>query len=225
MITDKEKLRKNRILSEHIRSKFPASRHSIVMRRPVFGFGINDADYVTMPKIGNNLVRCPAYRSWHNMIRRTCDKNFQAINESYRDANVCDEWISFMAYRGWWLKNQVDNWDLDKDILRADSKIYSPSTCVFVPRWLNGIIGDCRKRRGSWPIGVSWHKRDQIFQAHCKNPFTGKAEGLGYFRCPKLAHEAWKKHKLSFVKAAKKEMDAIDHRIYDNVVSIIKRSQ
>jgi hypothetical protein len=89
-----------------------------------------------------------------------------------------------------WEENQ-----LDKDVLVPGNKVYSPFTCVFLPRHLNLFMTDSGAARGKWPIGVSWYKSRGKLRAICCNPFTGANEYLGLFSCPNEAHEAWRRRK------------------------------
>jgi len=41
----------------------PASRASLAQRKPAYGIGINDADYMTEQNINGKKVRCPYYRT------------------------------------------------------------------------------------------------------------------------------------------------------------------
>lgn len=190
----------------------------------ICGFGINDADYVTQPSINGKCVARPEYRAWKGMIVRSYSSKNNAAQPTYIGVTVCDEWRSFMAFRGWWLDNHVDGWHLDKDIL-TDKRVYSPDTCIYVPSWLNGFIIDCGASRGEWPIGVRFHNRARKFDARCRNPMTGKSEFLGYFSDPASANNAWLVRKLSIAKELRLKMDEIDSRIYPRVVEIIERAK
>lgn len=187
----------------------------------ILGIGLNDADYTVKPSIDGCRRDCKAYRTWRNMLLRAYDDVCQAKQPTYKGVVVCDEWLSFMAFRRWWLENYVDGWHLDKDLL-TDKKIYSPATCIYVPRWLNNFLTDHRRARGEWPIGVRLEKRDGTFYARCHHPF-GKRENLGVFTTPEDAYSAWLSRKIEIANELKPAMDAIDKRIHRRVVEIIQR--
>jgi hypothetical protein len=88
--------------------------------------------------------------------------------------------------------------DLDKDILHKGNKIYSPDNCVFVPHSVNSLIIKCDKYRGNLPIGVSFHKRDKIYQASCSN--MKKEIFLGYYDNKIDAFNVYKKYKEELIK-------------------------
>ena len=192
------------------------------MSRLVHGFGVNDADYAVKPRVNGKQVACPAYRTWANMIQRAYNPKEQEKYPTYIGVKVCEEWRHFMAFRSWWLANNVPGWHLDKDLI-GNRKLYSPRTCIFVPDWLNNFTIDSGASRGEWPIGVSWHKLRGRFQANCRHPF-GRQEHLGLFDCPEHAHLAWLVRKLEIAAEIKPQMDEIDIRIYPRVVDTIRNA-
>ena len=94
--------------------------------------------------------------------------------------------------------------NLDKDILVKHNKIYSPETCIYVPQTINKLFIKCDKSRGENIIGVSYHKRDRIYQVNCNliNPKTGKSKGkyLGYYDTQEKAFEVYKYYKEKNIK-------------------------
>ena len=190
----------------------------------VQGVGINDAQYCVAPGIDGKTVLCPAYRAWKDMLKRSYSQRCHAMQPTYSGVTVCDEWHSFMSFRRWWIENQIDGWQLDKDIM-SDSREYSPETSIFVPRWLNVFTIDRGAARGNLPIGVIFHKGRGKFRAKCCNPMSKKQEHLGYFDTPEEAHAAWLARKLELALELKPKMDEIDQRIYPRVIEIINNAK
>jgi len=190
-------------------------------RSLVYGFGVNDAPYCTQPRMEGKQVRCQAYIAWQGMLMRACSQMFHANNPTYSGVTICEDWHSFMSFRRWWIENQVDSWQLDKDIL-SDSREYSPETSIFVPQWLNKFTLGRDASRGDCPIGVHYCKRDRAFQSYCSHPFRSGRDNLGYFSDQNSAHAAWLRRKLDIALELKPLMDEIDVRIYDGVTKIIK---
>ena len=188
------------------------------------GVGLNDAPYLTRPRIDGESVTCPAHRAWRDMLKRAYSNNYHAKYETYKSVSVCEEWHSFMSFRGWWLESQVDGWQVDKDIL-SDAGVYSPEKCIFVPAWLNSFTLDSGSARGEYPIGVAFHKCTGKFRAQCCNPMSKKYEHLGLFTTPEEAHLAWLNRKLEIALELKPKMDEIDLRIYPRVIEIINNAK
>ena len=203
-----------------LEDNFLASNMSLAKRGLVYGVGVNDAPYQTQPIINGKQVACPAYQAWTGMLERAYSAKYHAKNPTYSGVTVCDEWNSFMAFRRWWIENQVDGHQIDKDLL-SDDGVYSPNTCLFVPRLLNTFTIDCGAARGEWPIGVCFESSCGRFRADCGNPVSGKRVWLGYFDTPEEAHAAWRKCKLELALELKPKMDEINLRIYPRVIEII----
>lgn len=98
---------------------------------------------------------------------------------------------------------ETQDWEgmsLDKDILVSSNKIYAPDRCVFITRITNSFVVECNSVRGEFPIGVYWCKKASKYAAQCRNPFTRKREGLGYYDDIVTAHYAWLARKLELAK-------------------------
>lgn len=168
-------------------------------RKPLQGVGFNDADYVVAKRVNGKSVFCPFYTTWANMINRCYSAKYQEKKPTYKDCSVCEEWLTFSNFKSW-MENQY--WymmQLDKDLLFEGNKVYTPEKCIFISMQLNNFTTDSGVRRGGYPIGVHFNKKDERLRSQCSNPFTGKEEFLGFFDCPNEAHQAWKarKHELS----------------------------
>lgn len=213
----KELPKTDREISVMIRESF---NKTISSSGYVFDFGVNDADYLVSPRIDGKQVRCPAYKSWCDMLRRACDGKYQQKYKTYIGVTVCDEWRSFMAFRDWWLKNHVDGWQLDKDLI-GNGKEYSKDKCIYVPSWLNCFLINNEARRGNLPLGVSFAKRHKKYASDCRNPLTGSGFRIGYFDSPDEAHEAWVRSKISFAYELRPRIEAIDARIFQRVIEVI----
>lgn len=168
-------------------------------KKIVCGIGINDADYVVMPSVNGQQVKCSFYRAWKSMLERCYSESCQKKHPTYYGCVVCKEWLTFSNFKSWMETQDWKEKELDKDILIPGNKIYSPEACVFVDSITNTFVTKCDASRGEWPIGVCFHKRVKKFASVCGNPFLKKQEYLGYFGRPELAHLAWKsrKHELS----------------------------
>lgn len=193
-------------------------------RKPIHGFGLNDVAYCSQPTIDGVMVMCPAYRAWTDMLKRCYSKKFHSTINTYADVCMNEEWRRFSEFRIWWMENQVDGWQIDKDII-GDGAEYGSKTCIFVPSFLNSFIIDRAASRGEYPIGVSFDRWSGNFRAQCSNQITGKSEKLGRFDTPTEAHLAWLTRKLELALELKPQMDDIDTRIYQRVVEIIRNTR
>lgn len=205
--------------SNWMRETMPAKRTR--GKRLVLGVGLNDADYVVDPGKSNGVGKCPAYACWMRMLMRGYSRAFQSKNPTYFDVTVCDDWLVFSNFRAWWGSNVVDGWELDKDLLSPGNKQYSPKNCVFVPPWLNRTLNGRCAARGLLPVGVFFHKGKGKFRAQIALG-DGRQKTIGDFSSADDAYAAWLSGKISYVTSRKQEIDAIDKRIFSNIIKIIK---
>ena len=108
--------------------------------------GINDA------KVDKRV-----YGLWYQMLRRCYDHGQQerSRGKSYADCYVCERWLRLSnfakdikrldGYSDW--ESKV-GYCLDKDIRNPGNKVYSPTTCCFVPYTDN--IREANKRTKSY---------------------------------------------------------------------------
>jgi hypothetical protein len=158
----------------------------------VFGVGINDAPFVVAPTINGLQVTHPTYKAWKNMLERCYSSKYKEKYPTYVNTICCDEWLLFTNFARWFTLKYVEGYQLDKDLLIKDNKIYSPDTCIFVPAKINTFITLSNKNRGNFPLGVDLH--DGKFRAKIRK--DGVQKHLGYFITKEEAHRAWQKAKL-----------------------------
>lgn len=149
-----------------------------------------------------------ALESWHSMFKRCYDDELHKLRASYQDCTVSAEWHNFQSYAKFYIENdhRLEGWELDKDLLVKGNKCYSPSTCVYLPRDINGALKTNSSSRSSLPIGV-FKCSSGGFKARCRNhesvqvvlgKFTTEGEAFCAYKCFKesvLKRKAldWKK--------------------------------
>ena len=178
--------------------EIPASKQSLVQRKPVRGVGINDTDYQIKPTINGKKYRCPYYQRLVNMIQRCYSAKYQDRQPTYVGCTVCDEWLTFSVFKSWMITQDWKNKELDKDILNQGNKIYSPDSCIFVNREINALLVDQKSTRGLCPKGVSFHKQRKKFVV--RMAINGKSTHIGLYLTPELASAAYLKTKYALIK-------------------------
>lgn len=177
----------------------------------LFGIGI----------LGEVDVNCDemSYKSWAGMLKRVYHPHTDQMAITYGGCSVAEEWFRFENYLKWFNHQTVQpKWHLDKDLLVPGNKIYSPETCVFVPRAINTFLTNRHNHRGPWPVGVTYHERLNKWQASCN--VHGKSEYLGVFTSPDEAFATYKVRKEQVAKElAEMWKDLIDIRAYNALMS------
>lgn len=182
-------------------------------KKLILGVAFNDADYaVTKVGIVNSKKKhvwiCPIYQKWVSMLARCYSKTYQARWPAYKGCSVCDDWLLFSNFYFWMKEQDWRDKCLDKDLLFAGNKIYSPETCCFIDTQTNNFLIDRKADRGSLMLGVTSRAGSGKFTARCMNPFTRKSCFIGDFKTEIEAHLAWKARKHEFaLSLAEKQSD------------------
>lgn len=190
-------------------------------RDKYYGVGLVDKNVDTHTK---------EFITWNNLLRRCYSSKDKEKNPTYKDSICCDEWLSYENFCKWLYSQEnfnkwfdKENWAIDKDILIKGNKIYSPEHCCLVPQNVNKLFTKTDAKRGDCPIGVSYHKRDKVYEAHCLNPFLGsKSVYLGRFNNEVDAFLTYKKYKENIIKRIAQEEydnDNITKRCYDAMMN------
>jgi hypothetical protein len=149
------------------------------------------------------------------MLTRCYDPNFLTKYPTYKDCEVCDEWLDYQEFALWIDPQLAENkkgWHLDKDLLLKGNKIYSPETCVLVPEEINLILGN-KGFSSELPVGVTRSKVHSKFMATLNE--NGKPKYLGIFNTPEEASSCYTINKELQVRVvAEQWKDSIDFRLY-----------
>src|SRR5690554_534512 len=185
--------------------------------RLVYGVGINDANYklTKYEKIDDKIRQvwiCPFYQRWRHVLERCYSEAFMKKNPTYAGCTVCEEWLVFSNFRSWMEEQDWEGNHLDKDLLVAGTKRYSPETCVFVSMAVNSFLTDRARFRGKYMLGVTYKDEQGKYISQCCN-LTGYAEFLGRFDTEIEAHLAWKAKKHEHACTLADRLDGYDPRI------------
>ena len=170
--------------------------------RSVFGIGFEG---VGKYPISVNKTITPPYRAWSGCMKRCYDTNLHSTHPTYIECEVCPEWHNFQNFAKWFEENyyeiEGEEMHLDKDLLVKGNKVYSPETCVFVPKSINMFLNKRQNLRGDLPIGVTYKSGNKNkFVSRCYNPLTGTREYLGVYNTPEEAFYIYKDRKEELAK-------------------------
>lgn len=189
----------------------------------VYGVGyISEGKYSPTDK---NNKTTKEYKHWVHMIQRCYSKDFKKQNLSYENCFVCKEWHNFQNFAEWFHNNyyeiEGETMCLDKDILVKGNRIYSPETCVFVPRKINSLFVKRQNDRGESYIGVYFDKNTNKFISQCSNGIN-KSRHLGCFNTELEAFNTYKNFKENYIKKVADEYkDKIPEKLYNAMYNYI----
>ena len=162
--------------------------------KSVYGVGI-----VGEEKVVINGTVCKEYNLWHNMITRCYNQKLKEKHNTYVECNCCKDWLYYPNFKKWYNENKWDSslsFELDKDILIKNNKIYSPDTCLLVDHRINCLILNNKKIRGKFPQGMSKNKNRYKVMIDKKNVPTY----LGEYKTVEEAFSVYKKEKEKYIK-------------------------
>ena len=168
-------------------------------KKKIYGVGINDS-HLPIKKDGRHIA---SYSFWKHMLERCYSSKWHKKYSSYIGCSVCEEWKMFSCFDAWFNEHYKEGYDLDKDILVQGNKVYSPTTCCFVPHRINALLVNCSLARGRYKVGVYWKKRVQKFAAQMHQ--NGKQRTLGYFNSEDDAHNAYREAKYEEIRRVANE--------------------
>lgn len=167
-----------------------------------------------------NNKHTPEYAAWRSMMQRCYSDKFHEKQPTYKNCAVCDEWHNFQVFAEWYTNHEFYGlgYQLDKDLLIDGNKVYSPDTCMLVPKDINVLFTDRAAVRGDYPIGVVFHIRNKTYLASLE--VNGKRKHLGTFRNVNDASNAYQKAKKEYVKQKALEwQDRIDERLFNALMA------
>lgn len=151
-------------------------------------------------KIKGTRKSTVVYQAWFSMIVRCYSKKTQSRQPAYIGCTVDDRWLDFQVFAEWYENHPYSGlgYQLDKDLLTPNNKVYSAENCTLLPQELNKILTDNHAVRGYYPQGVTYDKKWGRYQARIS--MDSKSKSLGWFDCPSEAYQAYKKTKERYVK-------------------------
>lgn len=169
----------------------------------VFGVGyIGEGEYRARVK----GKKTKAYRLWSSMLTRCYYKKLHKENPTYKDCYVSDEWLNFQVFAKWFEKSHKENWELDKDLLIKNNKVYSQDTCIFIPRCLNAFLANIYSSNTSGHAGVCWYKKYNKWLARIRDCDTHKRKNLGYHITKEEASIAYQRARTTMAHRMKQKM-------------------
>lgn len=164
-----------------------------------------------------------AYRYWCSMLERGFSEEFKKNFPTYKDVTVNSECFCFQDFGEWFDNNyyeiEGERMCIDKDILVKGNKEYSFDTMIFVPHRINSLFTKSDVARGNCPIGVSYKKEIDKYQANCNvvdENGNKKLKFLGYYDNQHKAFLAYKEFKEAYIKeVADKYKGRIPDRLYE----------
>ena len=118
------------------------------------------------------------------IVRSNCIKT-KTRQPCYQDVTIDEKWHNFQNFAKWFYSQPYyqKGFQLDKDILIKNNKVYSESSCVLVPQEINKLFIEKADGGRGIPVGVIYNN----------NKYEAKAaqKYLGSFDTPNEASRAY----------------------------------
>ena len=161
-------------------------------------------------KASVNGKHTKCYSIWRGMLQR-CYYKYRELNVSYEYVTVCEEWHNFQNFAQWFEENYVEGWELDKDLLSIDKKIYSPSSCCFIPKEINCLIKEQKETTGT--VKVKDKYKSQIGKNKIHNH-------IGTFDSLEDANKAYKEEKKKYIlSVAEQYKKQLNINVYNKLIN------
>ncbi len=168
-----------------------------------------------------NYKSTKEYQIWNSILNRCYNPKIHNIKPTYSNCSIS---TTFKFYESFyeWCQQQIgfhnQDWELDKDLLIKNNKVYSENTCVFLPQEINTFLTKRGNNRGNYPIGVSFDSNSKKFKAQISK--GSKKIHLGLFNTPKQAYLIYKNAKEDYCKElANKYKSDLDPRAYTALIN------
>lgn len=151
------------------------------------------------------------YSVWQSMIARCYSDVSQITRPTYIGYSVDVRWHNFQNFAQWYCNQPGYNkgYDIDKDILHEGNLVYSPETCVLVPKEINNLFRDFSNRSNGRELPTGVTKRANRYRAY------GKRASLGTFDTVELARDAYIEHRRNEVLTiSRRYKDDINEDVY-----------
>lgn len=150
---------------------------------------------------------------WNGIISRT-NPNGKAYRNSINGFSDYQKFANWCNKQYGYMNKDCDRfWSIDKDIIIPGNKIYSESSCLFVPNFVNSFFS--YPKNGCLPIGV--YLDSGKYKATCCD-LTGKQVTLGRYLDKMEAHSAWQKFKLEKLHEICRRQEVVEHRDLQNAL-------
>ena len=183
----------------------------------VYGVGIIGNKYKT---VGENKK---IYSLWCDMLRRCFSETYKIKYKTYANCTCSENFKSYEYFYEWCNKqigSGLDGFDIDKDLLFKDNKLYSEDSCIFLPFEINTALIKHKCRRGKYLIGVYLDKDSNMFTSSINLGNSRRGIHLGLFKTEIEAFNAYKTAKENYLKElAEKWKSKIDERAYNALMN------
>ncbi len=160
-----------------------------------------------------------SYKIWYAMFERCYKASVQRKHPSYVGCSVSEDWHNYQNFAEFYENHahRYEGWELDKDILICDNRVYSKETCCFVPKEINNMFQMGRKSESGF-TGVYFESSSQKYIATAPDE-TASKRNLGRFDTVQEASRVRTAYKDAYIRRlAEKWRGLLQPEVYNKLV-------
>lgn len=199
-----------------------------VIRNP-FNKSVYNVGYMGIGEYDSNSMGGKIHVVWSGMVERCYSERWKLKYPSYTNSTMCTEWLNFQNFAKWYDNNYPHHikdvkFELDKDLKQNGivNKIYSPETCLIIPKIINGFMVNVQSDNTSGYTGVHKLKdRENRWTASTRDQTTKLTKVLGVFKTIEEAIECYNIHRKIRAEELKdwvRELNYLD----ESIIQLIK---
>lgn len=114
----------------------------------VYGIGYNgfndlkEEQFTATHVVNGKRVFTQEYEAWRGMFKRSYCSKTHTRQPTYIGCSVDERWHNFQVFAEWYVNQPgyTERWDIDKDLLIKNNKVYSEESCLLLPRPINALL-------------------------------------------------------------------------------------
>lgn len=170
----------------------------------------------------SNISQYKFYHIWSDILNRCYNLNkSDYIYYGAQGVKVCEDWLYLENFYNWYIKQDgynKDNYQIDKDLIalanhKDESKVYSPETCLLIPKELNRFF-------------ITYKDKNSNIRKNCNGYQASVHFGSRMIRSlPNLTFEEAQKEKIRIKKACFLELNEnlkLNDKLYNLCLKIFE---
>lgn len=197
------------------------------IRNP-YSKSVRGVGYLGVGDYNSNSMGGKIYRAWSGVLERSSSIKFKEKYKSYKNVTVCEEWYNFQVFAKWFDDNypkHIDGikFELDKDLLQRDmeDKIYSPETCLLLPKRINGFMVNLQIDNKSGHAGVYYYPKRSKWWAMTRSQDTKRTMILGVFETKEEAIVCYSENRNRMAEELKDYMRSLGY-LKEEIIQLLR---
>ncbi len=177
--------------------------------------------------LGDSNKDNKSFTVWRSMLCRCYNEKFLNTCKTYKGTEVSEIWHSYLNFKNWFDSTYPKDLhlylELDKDLMQQGikNKVYSPNTCVWLPKNVNSFLTNKRIDNSTGYIGVSWSNTHKKFTVQINVFGENKRKSIGNFSDAEEASTTYKNARTIECEKVKKYLRSLNY-LSEDIIQLIE---